>query len=64
MIAYETKDQICMVSKIEQTQLNNHYVIKFNDVVYKKYSKKEEAENDFYELKLLWYSKKLNIIKG
>ena len=64
MIAYETTNHIEMVSKIEKVKVNNHYVIKFNDDIYKRYENKEEAENDFYELRLLWYSKKLNIIKG
>ena len=64
MIAYETINHIEMVSKIEKTQQNNHYVIKFNDEIYKRYDNKNDAENEFYELRLMWYSKKLNIIKG
>lgn len=64
MLAYETINHIEMVSKIEKMQLNNHYVIKFNGEVYKRYENKDDAENEFYELRLLWYSKKLNIIKG
>jgi len=65
MIAYETTTSIEMVEKIKIYQnLNGKYEIDFNKTLYKQYDEKEQAQVDYNELRKLFYSEKLNIIKG
>ena len=64
MIAYETNSTILMVDKIECYKLYSDYVIRFNnELVYKHFSNKEDSEIAMNELRKLFYSEKLKIIK-
>ena len=65
MIAYETETKIEMVDAIRFYQnLNGKYEIDFNQTPYKLYATKEECKTAYDELRKLFYSEKLKIIKG
>ena len=65
MIAYETETKIEMVERINFYQnMNGNYEIDFNKEPYKIYQSKEECKTAYDELRKLFYSEKLKIIKG
>ena len=64
MLAYETNNSIEMVEKIEKMQgYKGQYYIYFNNKHFIEFATKEEAQTKYDELRKLFYSDKLKIIK-